>query len=381
MDDCAVRRPPSPSPPSGSRRQDTARGAAKPRRMRNRALHDALRDFALEAAALLTEELKAGAELEFDVVDEGGGRGPALYRYEPRTGAFIDERWARLRELPAYERACARAGRRRRRVAARERAARRAGRAGAARDARAPVRGRHQLRLPRGALRARLRGGRADAVPRRRARARDRAACGARGWRPTRVELGDGLSLVRGDAASTEAATSGDGEPPAACSSATCRRTTRFRPPRPAPLPGSSPRCASGRPAASRSARPAGGRPTRAAGSPGARRPARRRAAASWMLPAGEEQAFREFLAAIDGRAAARDGGLGARPLRDGLRARGATPRRCPTTCWRCARCSTPRATRARRASALRLAALCAEEGSAARCSAASRPRWRSSGS
>jgi hypothetical protein len=74
--------------------------------MRNRALHDALRDFALEAAALLTEELKAGAEVEFDVVDEGAGRGPALYRYEPRTGAFIDERWDQLRELPACERAC-----------------------------------------------------------------------------------------------------------------------------------------------------------------------------------------------------------------------------------------------------------------------------------
>jgi hypothetical protein len=74
--------------------------------MRNRALHDALRDFALEAAALLTDELKAGAEVEFDVVDESHGRGPALYRYEPRTGAFIEERWEQLRELPASERAC-----------------------------------------------------------------------------------------------------------------------------------------------------------------------------------------------------------------------------------------------------------------------------------
>jgi hypothetical protein len=74
--------------------------------MRNRALHEALRNFALEAAALLTDDLKAGAEVEFDVVDERGGRGPALYRYEPRTGAFIEERWPRLRELPACERAC-----------------------------------------------------------------------------------------------------------------------------------------------------------------------------------------------------------------------------------------------------------------------------------
>ena len=74
--------------------------------MRNRALHDALRNFALEAAALLTDELKDGAEVEFDVVDEGGGRGLALYRYEPRTGAFIEERWPRLRDLPAREPAC-----------------------------------------------------------------------------------------------------------------------------------------------------------------------------------------------------------------------------------------------------------------------------------
>jgi hypothetical protein len=89
--------------------------------MRNRALHDALRNFALEAAALLTDDQKAGAEVEFDVVEEnvaarpappgasarrGNGRGPALYRYEPRTGAFLSERWPRLRELPACEQAC-----------------------------------------------------------------------------------------------------------------------------------------------------------------------------------------------------------------------------------------------------------------------------------
>ncbi|HEX2232599.1 MAG TPA: hypothetical protein VHG69_04460 [Thermoleophilaceae bacterium] len=68
--------------------------------MRNRALHDALRDFALEAAALLLEDQRAGAELEFEVEDDGGGRGPALYRYRALTREFIEERWARLRELP-----------------------------------------------------------------------------------------------------------------------------------------------------------------------------------------------------------------------------------------------------------------------------------------
>jgi hypothetical protein len=78
--------------------------------MRNRALHEALRDFALEAAALLTEDVKAGAEIEFDVVDEGGrgggSRAPALYRYKPRTESFVAERWSRLSELPSCARAC-----------------------------------------------------------------------------------------------------------------------------------------------------------------------------------------------------------------------------------------------------------------------------------
>jgi len=76
--------------------------------MRNRALHAALRDFALEAAALLTGDLKAGAEIEFDVVEDGAARGrsgPALYRYQPRTHAFLAERWSRLRQLPSCARA------------------------------------------------------------------------------------------------------------------------------------------------------------------------------------------------------------------------------------------------------------------------------------
>jgi hypothetical protein len=74
--------------------------------MRNPALHAALRDFALEAAALLTDDLRAGAEVEFDVVDEGDRRGAILYRYQPRTGPFIAERWAQLRELDTCAPAC-----------------------------------------------------------------------------------------------------------------------------------------------------------------------------------------------------------------------------------------------------------------------------------
>ena len=73
--------------------------------MRNRDLHDALREFALETAAFLTDEVRAGAELEFDVIDGGHGSGPALYRYQPRTAAFLDARWEELRALPACRRA------------------------------------------------------------------------------------------------------------------------------------------------------------------------------------------------------------------------------------------------------------------------------------
>lgn len=78
--------------------------------MRNRALHDALRDFALEAAALLTDDQRAGAELEFDLDEERRRGGPVLYRYRPRTGRFLGERWERLRELPSCPRAAAALG-------------------------------------------------------------------------------------------------------------------------------------------------------------------------------------------------------------------------------------------------------------------------------
>jgi hypothetical protein len=70
--------------------------------MRNRVLHDALRDFALEVAALLDEELKSGAEIGFDI-DEEPGSGGVLYRYRPLTSRFIDARWEKIRALPSCE--------------------------------------------------------------------------------------------------------------------------------------------------------------------------------------------------------------------------------------------------------------------------------------
>lgn len=67
--------------------------------MRNRALHDALREFALESAALLCDEVAKGAELEFDVTTEGA-RGLSLYCYRPLTAEFIAARWPYVRDLP-----------------------------------------------------------------------------------------------------------------------------------------------------------------------------------------------------------------------------------------------------------------------------------------
>jgi hypothetical protein len=67
--------------------------------MRNPDLHDALRAFAVDAAELLRDDQRAGAEIEFDL-DEGGGKGPRLYHYRPLTARFIVQRWPRLRALP-----------------------------------------------------------------------------------------------------------------------------------------------------------------------------------------------------------------------------------------------------------------------------------------
>ena len=72
--------------------------------MRNRELHDALRDFALESAALLTSAVNAGAELPYDVIEEPG-TGSVLYRYQPLTSEFIGARWDSLRGQPSFDRA------------------------------------------------------------------------------------------------------------------------------------------------------------------------------------------------------------------------------------------------------------------------------------
>ncbi len=69
--------------------------------MRNRGLHDALRDFALEAAAFLVRATDGGAELGF-ALDERSRGGATLYRYRPLTSEFIGARWEKLHALPTF---------------------------------------------------------------------------------------------------------------------------------------------------------------------------------------------------------------------------------------------------------------------------------------
>jgi hypothetical protein len=73
--------------------------------MRNRELHDALRAFALESAALLRDDQDRGAEVEFDLEQASRRGGPALYNFRPLTAKFVSDRWPRLRHLPSCERA------------------------------------------------------------------------------------------------------------------------------------------------------------------------------------------------------------------------------------------------------------------------------------
>jgi hypothetical protein len=265
--------------------------------MRNRALHDALRNFALEAAALLTDDLKAGAEVEFDVVDEGGGRGPALYRYEPRTGAFLTERWPRLRELPACAQACQELG------------------AGASAWLRVNGMSGEQAEPALQAMLERLYEDatsfgfpeeRFDRVYREvevtlyRDAVRARVVAPLRGaWMEAeRVELGDGLSLVRGDRF----------EGPHERSELLCVLERDVPAAEPIPTEEAADRF-SAVVTAMRLWLPGGV----ILGAPGWRQTDQGRwqplplgsgaipHGGEWMLPAGDEQAFREFFAAIDG--------------------------------------------------------------------------------
>jgi hypothetical protein len=75
--------------------------AANPPRMHNRALHDSLAAFVEEAAWQLAEEVSGGAEVPFELIEQGRATAP-LYCYRPLTGRFIAERIGVLARLPSY---------------------------------------------------------------------------------------------------------------------------------------------------------------------------------------------------------------------------------------------------------------------------------------
>jgi hypothetical protein len=69
--------------------------------MHNRALHDTLADFVVEAAGHLAGEVAGGAEIPFELSDEGRASAP-LYCYRPQTGAFVAQHSGALATLPSH---------------------------------------------------------------------------------------------------------------------------------------------------------------------------------------------------------------------------------------------------------------------------------------
>jgi hypothetical protein len=78
--------------------------------MRSHTLHAALRSYAEEAAALLHGETAAGAEVPFELVEEGAGRRTPLYCYRPLVGEFVRTRTGVLERLPSHPTALAALG-------------------------------------------------------------------------------------------------------------------------------------------------------------------------------------------------------------------------------------------------------------------------------
>ena len=71
--------------------------------MRHRPLHVALSAFADECAWQLSEETADGAQVDFEIVESRGARRDTpLYCYRPLTGTFIRDRAAAFQRLPSY---------------------------------------------------------------------------------------------------------------------------------------------------------------------------------------------------------------------------------------------------------------------------------------
>ncbi len=79
--------------------KEACRGPLNSRRMHNRALHDILAAFVEEAAWQLAEEVSGGAEIPFELIEQGRSSAP-LYCYRPLTQRFLAERAGSLGPAP-----------------------------------------------------------------------------------------------------------------------------------------------------------------------------------------------------------------------------------------------------------------------------------------
>src|SRR3954451_522443 len=69
--------------------------------MDKHAPHDALTAFVEEAAWQLAAEVSGGAEIPFELIEQGRSTAP-LYCYRPLTGTFLADRATELRKLPTH---------------------------------------------------------------------------------------------------------------------------------------------------------------------------------------------------------------------------------------------------------------------------------------
>ncbi|MDP9376813.1 MAG: hypothetical protein M3P40_04450 [Actinomycetota bacterium] len=75
--------------------------AVEPAAMHNRALHATLAAFVTEAAEQLSEDVAGGAEIPYELIEQGRASAP-LYCYRPLSDRFIAERASMLSRLPSY---------------------------------------------------------------------------------------------------------------------------------------------------------------------------------------------------------------------------------------------------------------------------------------
>jgi hypothetical protein len=71
--------------------------------VRNPNLHRLLETFTVDASGCLAGQAAGGAEMPFEVVEQRGGGRSSLYCYRPLTGDFIRSRLAMLSTLPSYD--------------------------------------------------------------------------------------------------------------------------------------------------------------------------------------------------------------------------------------------------------------------------------------